>query len=104
MADDQTQLDFTAAVRRLEEINAWFQENDFNLDEGLAKLKEGKALIKTCRERLKAVENEFVQTKADFGETSPDQTADFKPVSTQREELARTPGRDADFPADEVDF
>ncbi len=68
MADEPKKFDFTASIKKLEEINAWFQDDDFNLDEGLQKLKEGKELIKNCRARLRQVENEFIQIKHEFSE------------------------------------
>jgi exodeoxyribonuclease VII small subunit len=73
MADDPKKFDFTASINKLEEINAWFQNEDFNLDEGLQKLKEGKDLIKKCRTRLHEVENEFVKIKQEFAEESQQQ-------------------------------
>ena len=72
MADDPKTFDFTASIKQLEEINSWFQNEDFNLDEGLQKLKVGKELIKKCRGRLQQVENEFVKIKQEFGEDLPD--------------------------------
>ena len=72
MADDPKKFDFTASIKTLEEINSWFQNEDFNLDEGLQKLKLGKELIKKCRGRLQQVENEFVKIKQEFGEELPD--------------------------------
>src|SRR5687767_2763320 len=71
MTDDPKNFDFTASIKELEEINTWFQNEDFNLDEGLQKLKEGKDLIKKCRSRLEEVENEFVKIKHEFAEESP---------------------------------
>lgn len=77
MADDTKKFDFTESINKLEEINAWFQNEDIDLDEGLHKLKEGKELIKKCRSRLKEVENEFVKIKGEFAEETdtnvPDQ-------------------------------
>jgi exodeoxyribonuclease VII small subunit len=72
MADDPKTFDFTASIKTLEEINSWFQNEDFNLDEGLQKLRLGKDLIKKCRGRLQQVENEFVKIKQEFGEDLPD--------------------------------
>ena len=72
MTDDPKTFDFTASIKTLEEINSWFQNEDFNLDEGLQKLRLGKDLIKKCRGRLQQVENEFVKIKQEFGEDLPD--------------------------------
>ncbi len=73
MADDPKKFDFTQAINQLEEINAWFQHEDFNLDDGLRKLKQGKELIKKCRTRLHEVENEFVHIKQEFAEEAQGQ-------------------------------
>lgn len=50
MADDPKKFDFTNAINQIEEINTWFQHEDFNLDEGLRKLKQGKELIKQVKQ------------------------------------------------------
>ena len=76
MADDPKKFDFTKAITQLEEINTWFQHEDFNLDEGLHKLKEGKELIKKCRSRLREVENEFVHIKQEFAEEGEEQVTE----------------------------
>ena len=68
MTDNPKTFDFTASIKTLEEINSWFQNEDFNLDEGLQKLRLGKDFIKKCRGRLQQVENEFVKIKQEFGE------------------------------------
>jgi exodeoxyribonuclease VII small subunit len=72
MADDPKKFDFTASIKTLEEINNWFQNEDFNLDEGLQKLRLGKDLIKKCRGRLQEVENEFVKIKQEFADDVAD--------------------------------
>jgi len=59
-------FDFTSAIAELEEINRWFQGEDIDLDEGLAKFRRGLELIKKCKERLKQAENEFVEIKKGF--------------------------------------
>jgi exodeoxyribonuclease VII small subunit len=82
MADDPKKFDFTQSIQKLEEINSWFQNEDFNLDEGLHKLKSGKELIKMCRARLREAENEFVKIKKYFVEESPQQEADVTDTMT----------------------
>jgi exodeoxyribonuclease VII small subunit len=76
MADDPKKFDFTQAINQLEEINAWFQHEDFTLDEGLHKLKQGKELIKKCRTRLHEVENEFVHIKQEFADEAQGQESE----------------------------
>ena len=71
MGNDSKKFDFTESINRLEEINSWFQSEEIDLDEGLKKLKEGKDLIKKCRQRLAEVENEFVKINEKYdGEDS----------------------------------
>lgn len=62
MNQDQ-KFDFTKALKELEEINHWFQSEDIDLDEGLMKFQQGLELIKKCRDRLKQVENKFIEIK-----------------------------------------
>lgn len=65
MAQD-TKFDFTKAVKEIEEINQWFQNEDIDLDIGLEKFKRGLDLIKKCRTRLKEVENGFIDIKNEY--------------------------------------
>ncbi len=47
-------------LKKLEEIATWFEgDEEFDVEEGLKKVKEGAALVKKLRVRIKAVENEF---------------------------------------------
>ena len=51
-------------LKRLSEIIGWFENQDeVDVEEGLAKVKEAAALIKASKERLKAIENEFEEIK-----------------------------------------
>lgn len=65
MSED-AKLDFAKAVSEVEEINQWFQNEDVDLDRGLAKFRRGLELIKKCKTRLKQVENEFTEIKKEF--------------------------------------
>ena len=64
-------FDFTNAIKELQEINQWFQEEEIDLDKGLKKFRRGLYLIKKCRERLKKVENEFTEIKKEFSASQP---------------------------------
>lgn len=59
-------IDFAKAIKELEEINRWFQGEEIDLEEGLAKFRRGLELIKKCRNRLKEAENEFQEIKKEF--------------------------------------
>lgn len=48
------------AIRKLESIVEWFEnQEEVDVEKGLEKFKEGAALVKSSRERLKEIENEF---------------------------------------------
>lgn len=52
------------SLKKLEEITKWFDnQEDVDVEKGLKKVKEGVALIKASRERLREVENEFEDVK-----------------------------------------
>lgn len=52
-------------LKKLEEISTWFDEqSELDLEKGLEKVKEGAALIKESRIKLKTLENEFEEIKA----------------------------------------
>ena len=57
---------FTADFKELEDIVRWFESNEVDLEEGLKKFERGLELAKTCRARIKDVENKVVQIKAKF--------------------------------------
>lgn len=63
---EKEKFNFTEAYQELEKLNDWFQREDIDLDEGLKKYRRGLELIKKCRERLKAAENQFIEIKKEF--------------------------------------
>ncbi len=51
-------------LNELEQIAAWFEkQKDVDVEEGLKRVKEGAALIKDLKGRLREVENEFEEIK-----------------------------------------
>jgi exonuclease VII small subunit len=55
------------SLKRLSEISEWFdKQEEIDVEEGLKKVKEAAILIKTSRERLKEVENEFEEIKKEI--------------------------------------
>lgn len=57
------------ALKRLEAIAAWFEEQkEVDVEEGLEKVKEGALLIKDLKAKLKDVENEFQEVKKSLAE------------------------------------
>ena len=54
-------------LKRLAEITEWFDnQEEIDVEEGLNKVKEAVGLIKSSKERLKAVENEFEEIKKEI--------------------------------------
>ncbi|MCU0678935.1 MAG: exodeoxyribonuclease VII small subunit [Planctomycetes bacterium] len=54
-------------LKKLNSIVAWFESQEqADVEEGLKKVKEGAALIKELKEKLKQVENEFIEIKKDL--------------------------------------
>ena len=52
-------------LKKLEEISTWFDEQEeIDLEKGLEKVKEGAALKRDSRLKLKTLENEFEEIKA----------------------------------------
>lgn len=52
------------SLKKLEEIVEWFdKQEEVDVEAGLEQVKEGVALIKASRERLKKLENEFEEVK-----------------------------------------
>lgn len=51
-------------LKELEQTVQWFQEREHvDLEEGMKRAKEGAALVKTLKEKLKKIENEFEEVK-----------------------------------------
>ncbi|MBW6441057.1 exodeoxyribonuclease VII small subunit [Patescibacteria group bacterium] len=55
------------SLKKLEKIVNWFEsQKDIDIEKGLEKVKEGVKLIKSSKERLKKVENEFEEIKKEI--------------------------------------
>jgi len=66
--------DFTNDLKRLSQISEWFeQQEELDIEDGLKKVKEAAELIKSTKQRLKEIENEFGEIKKEIvGETEGD--------------------------------
>jgi exonuclease VII small subunit len=57
------------SIKKLGAISDWFdQQKEIDLEKGLEKVREGAALIKESRNKLKSIENEFEEIKAGMEE------------------------------------
>ena len=58
-------------LKELAEISAWFSDqNDLDIESGLEKVKTAAALIKSSKEKLDKLENEFKEIEKDFSDNS----------------------------------
>ena len=58
-------------LKKLEAITAWFEnQEEIDVEKALEKVKEGVALVKSSRERLREVENEFEVVKKELDSTA----------------------------------
>lgn len=59
--------DIGAKLDKLAEIVAWFDEQkEVDVEKGLEKAREGAALIRDLKEKMKDVENEFKEIKKEL--------------------------------------
>ncbi len=67
MIKSETSKNLNDNLKRLSEINDWFEEQeDVDVEEGLKKVKEAARLIKMSKNRVKEIENEFEEIKKDM--------------------------------------
>ena len=69
-------FEFEKALKELEEITAWFESSDVDLDQGLAKFERGMELSAQLKEHLQTVENRVEKIKQRFNEPAAKATAD----------------------------
>jgi exodeoxyribonuclease VII small subunit len=63
------EIDLTESLKKLEEIVDWFEnQEEVDVEKGLEKVREGVKLIRSSKERLKKVENEFEEIKKELEE------------------------------------
>jgi exonuclease VII small subunit len=57
----------TDNLKKLSAIVSWFEsQSELDVEKGLDYVKEGAELIKTSRERLAEIENQFIEIKKDI--------------------------------------
>lgn len=64
----EKKINFGEAFAELEKITDWFEKEDIDLEEGLAKFERGLELAAKLKTRLKEVENKVEEIKVKFGE------------------------------------
>jgi len=59
-------FDFGAALKELEDITAWFESENVDLDEGLSKFERGMELAGKLKVQLEATQNRVEKIKLKF--------------------------------------
>ena len=62
----EAKFDFGQAYHELEEIVAWFEREEVDLEEGIKKFERGLDLAQRCKHRLMDVENRVTAIKSKF--------------------------------------
>lgn len=71
-----TSVSLKETLRKLKGIVEWFdQQEEVDVETGLEKVKEGTALIKESRKRLRELENEFEKVKKEIDVEDTDMVA-----------------------------
>lgn len=80
-------LNLTESLKKLEEINAWFEnQEEIDVEKGLEKVKEGVKLVKASRERLQEIENEFIEIKKDIAKETAQNGSSIPSDSLEEQE------------------
>jgi exodeoxyribonuclease VII small subunit len=71
-------FEFERALKELEEITAWFESSDVDLDQGLVKFERGMELAGQLKTHLVSVENRVEKIKQRFSAGAADAVAETK--------------------------
>ncbi len=62
-----SKINLGESLKKVQDIIRWFDnQEEVDVEQGLAKIKEGAELIKVSRTRLKEIENEFETVKKEL--------------------------------------
>ena len=62
-----SQINLNDTLKKLAQITLWFEsQSELDVEKGLQYVKDGAALIKSSRERLSEIENEFKEIKKEI--------------------------------------
>lgn len=70
MSDPKNDPPLSEQLRELDELIAWFDQDDVDLDEALKKFDEGVKLTEKIEARLQKLENKITVLREKFGEES----------------------------------
>jgi exodeoxyribonuclease VII small subunit len=64
MENKENNTNLNDSLKKLQQIVEWFDsQEEVDVEEGLKKVKQGAALLKDSKARLKEIENEFTDIK-----------------------------------------
>lgn len=67
MKKTNEKINLNDTLKKLAQIVSWFEsQSELDVEKGLDYVKEGATLIKSSRERLSEIENEFVEIKKEI--------------------------------------
>ncbi len=67
MTKKMGQTNLNETLKKLSQIVSWFEsQSELDVEKGLEYVKEGATLIKSSRERLSEIENEFKEIKKEI--------------------------------------
>lgn len=88
--------DLKSKLKKLKEIVEWFdQQEEADVEAGLAKVKEGADLIKESRKELKNLENEFEKVKKEI---------DIEDLEVEGIEATEPSGNKPEIEIDDIPF
>ncbi len=70
----QNDFNFSAAMQELEDITAYLEQADVDLDQALVRFERGAELAKQLKQYLRTAENKIEQLQVDFSKSSPNTT------------------------------
>lgn len=81
----ETEYNFTKDLKELEEITSWFESEEVDLDQALAKFERGMTLAAQLKEHLSGVENRVEKIKQKFSSVRAE--PDMAPIETEEASL-----------------
>ena len=70
MSEKKKEVNLTESLGELQEIVAWFEEqDDVDVEQGLVKVREAAGLIKGSKQRLSQIQNEFKEIEKEIGDS-----------------------------------
>jgi exodeoxyribonuclease VII small subunit len=76
-------FEFEAALKELEDITAWFESGEVDLDQGLVKFERGMELAQQLKSHLATVENRIEKIKQRFAAAPASGSPDTPPTETE---------------------